>query len=341
VGPVAGDHLVRPLQQLVPASQVEQRPQAFGVDPHGHLGQAPPLGEVEAVAAVGQGAGRALGRPQRPGQVAVDHGRVQAGARLQADGQGGPQVVEPARVTQVGAGQPAGVQRPHLQAGKLQPPGQLERPLGHGPAGLGLPGHQPVEGQVRVGVAQSRPRAGRLQQLDRLAEDGPGAGRLALVPEDGREPVQGVALPGSVTGCAEPGQRLLVGLAGLGHAAVLEGHPAEPQQQLEAFRMAGREQLQGLPVEGLRPGQVEGEGPVAGQHQGPPGRLPQLGQLGLGAAGRLGEGQRLSVVVGDHLGQVGEPRPGQPFQPAGDRPVPASPACPRDLGVGHVPDQGV
>ena len=71
--------------------------------------------------------------------------------------------------------------------------------------------------------------------------------------------------------------------------------------------MVRREQLHGLPAEGLRPGQVEGDGSVAGQDQGAPGRFPELGQLGLGAAGRSGEGQRLGVVVGDHLARSATP----------------------------------
>ena len=76
---------------------------------------------------------------------------------------------------------------------------------------------------------------------------------------------------------------------------LLEGDPAEPRQQLVPFRVAGWEQLEGLGVEPPGPGQVEGEGAVAGQDQGPPGRSGQLGQLGLAAAGRPGEGQGLGV----------------------------------------------
>ncbi len=341
MGPVAGDHLVGPLQQLVPAAEVEQRPQAGGVDPDAHLGQAPPLGEVEALPAVGQRAGRALGRPQRLAQVAVDHGRVEAGPRGQADGQGGPEVVDPAQVAEVGAGQPAGVQRAHLQLGDVQPPGQLQGPLGPVPARGGLPGHQPVHGQVGVGGAQAGPGTGRLQQLDRPHEGGPGAGRLALVPEHGRELAKGGALADLVAGGGEAGQGLLVGGAGGGDPARLEVPPADPQEEVRPVRVAGREQLKGVGVEGLGPGQVEGQGPVAGQQQGPPGRFPQLGQLVLAAAGRAGQGERLGVVVGDHLGQVGDPGPGQPLQPGGDRPVPAGPPGPGELGVGHVPDQPV
>src|SRR4029450_7253208 len=50
---------------------------------------------------------------------------------------------------------------------------------------------------------------------------------------------------------------------------------------------------------------------------------------------------RLAVVVGDDLGQVPDPLPGHRLDPLGDRLVAAGPACPRDLGVGDVPDQGV
>src|SRR4029450_1628446 len=50
---------------------------------------------------------------------------------------------------------------------------------------------------------------------------------------------------------------------------------------------------------------------------------------------------RLAVVVGDDLGQGPAPPPGHRLDPLGDRLVAAGPACPRDLGVGDVPDQGV
>jgi hypothetical protein len=46
-------------------------------------------------------------------------------------------------------------------------------------------------------------------------------------------------------------------------------------------------------------------------------------------------------VVGDDLGTIGKPLPGQVLQPLGSRPVPAHPPGPGDLGVGDVPDDRV
>jgi hypothetical protein len=180
-----------------------------------------------------------------------------------------------------------------------------------------------------------------LQQLDGLGEDGAGPPGVALVPVDGGQPAQGGPEDLGVAGAAQVGDGLLVDGHRLGVVARLEGHPPGPDQQVGALGVAGLAQLHGLAVVGAGPVEVEVDGAVPGQDQEAAGRLDQLVDLGLGLPGRPGVGQRLPVVVGDHLGQVPDPLAGHRLDPLGDRLVAAGPTRPGDLGVGDVPDQGV
>src|SRR5215207_11317707 len=63
VGQVPGDRLVGQGHRLLPAAQIEQGPQSRGAQPHGGLGEAPPLGEVDPLLAHRQGSLGALDQP--------------------------------------------------------------------------------------------------------------------------------------------------------------------------------------------------------------------------------------------------------------------------------------
>ena len=125
-----------------------------------------------------------------------------------------------------------------------------------------------------------------------------------------------------------------------GRRCRLRWHVPWPAQDPWAARIAGRVVLEGAPVVGVGAGDVESHGPIASKDQKPGGKLPEADRL-LRGPGRPRQGERGRVVVGEHLGVVGDPLAGGPFDPGGGGAVLSHPGCPRKLGVGNVAGEHV
>jgi hypothetical protein len=94
------------------------------------------------------------------------------------------------------------------------------------------------------------------------------------------------------------------------------------------------------PVEAFRgPRDVQRHRALAGQHQRSTRRFLELAEVL--SARRAAQLQRLSVVVGEQFGMVGDPFDRESLDPPGGQDMLVHPGEPRDLTVGDVPDQRV
>ena len=97
---------------------------------------------------------------------------------------------------------------------------------------------------------------------------------------------------------AEEVERLVERGRGLARAAGLEDGVRPAEEQLRPLRIVGRAELERAGEPRLCLGGVEAERPLAREREEAPRRCGELFCL-LGVAGRLGELERLQVVVGE------------------------------------------
>jgi hypothetical protein len=193
--------------------------------------------------------------------------------------------------------------------------------------------------ELRVGINERRPGRLWLEQRDRLGRERDLA-TLAQAQGNARVELQRSCCRFLVAAGTEGGKRLLERLSGLAAAAGLEGSVRPADKEVGPLGSVGRRELErpGEPRLGL--GGIETERPLAGEREEAPSRRGELLGL-LRIAGRLGELERLQVVVGEHLGHVLDPLARLALDPGCRGTVATCPLRPRDLAVGNVAHEQV
>ena len=112
-------------------------------------------------------------------------------------------------------------------------------------------GDHPIGGARGVAVRELRPVGLDLEDLDRLREPAPRAGRVALLPQHRRQPVERGTLGEVIAGRSGALDRFLVQLLRLLQPTGVEGDGGLPGEEPRPIRMVVGEQLQGA-LEAMR-----------------------------------------------------------------------------------------